>query len=92
MENERRHKNWLTKLSEVSNLAQILLIAALLIQVGEYKANFKNLQTAFCEKMVEIKTIIDANAAESKADRIELHREINVTRDIIAAHTGSPAR
>lgn len=83
---ERLHKNMVTWISEIVSIIAGIGIVGLLIQVGEYKANFK---TA-CDKIGELRIVIDANASENKAEHTTIHKEIGQIEQAIAARTGRP--
>ena len=91
----RRHKTALTILSEILSIPIVLLLLGLLIQIGEYKANFKHM----CERVEEIKietrdqfakilSIIDASAAETKSFNAVTEKELARVRERVARIEG----
>ncbi len=92
---ERRHKNTMTRITEVITWFIGLGVVGMLIQIGEYKANFKTV----CETVAELKKANEVYAAENAMAHISLQREIgdvkqdiNKTQQTIAAHTGNAIR
>jgi hypothetical protein len=83
---ERRNKGIMTRIVEIVTLLIGLGVIGLSIQIGEYKANFKTL----CDKVVELKVMIDANAAENTATHLRIRQDLNKTQQTLVAHTGHP--
>jgi uncharacterized membrane-anchored protein YhcB (DUF1043 family) len=88
---ERRHKSILTWVTEIVTMLVGIGVFGILIQIGEYKANFKNL----CGKVADLKTSIDVQAAENgeahlriRADLETVKIDLDDTKQAVAAHTG----
>ena len=81
---DRRKKSWVTQLSEVAGIIAALGVLGVFIRIGEYKANFQTL----CDKVSELKCIIDANAATNTDAHIAIRKDISKTQQAVVAHTG----
>jgi hypothetical protein len=79
-------KGTMTRLTEVVTFLIGLGVLGLLVQIGEYKANFKTM----CEKVLELKTSIDVNAAENNTAHLRIRQDLGKTQQTLVAHTGNP--
>ena len=77
---DRRHRPTSSRIQEWVTYTTLAGIAAILIQIGEFKANFKNL----CEKVINLELIHSTYAAENKLEHQKISDKLADTREKIA--------
>jgi hypothetical protein len=81
---DRRHKPTSSRLQEYATYATLAGIAGILLQIGEFKANFKNL----CEKVMHIELIQSTYAEENRIEHAAIKDDLSETKINIAAIRG----
>jgi hypothetical protein len=75
-----RTKPFMTVVAEIAAIGAAIGAFGVFVQIGEYKANFSSL----CATVNGLKTAIDANAAENKADHATIRYDLTKAQIDIA--------